>query len=182
MLEKYPELDLAIQTMKLQSEFYRPTAFWEEATATIVEELKEKGVKKFRSLPSMLDYFVPTYGIPGSGFSQSFIDDIASLMQGSFVFGSKQKMAVDQFFSGYLSALSDYRVLLAADVVGSLPYLRDFSESSVGFPVEHFEFDRRFFSRSSLNYLLGLCFLKRHLGGDVPKVVLEVGGGFGSVG
>ncbi|MCG9101358.1 putative sugar O-methyltransferase [Laribacter hongkongensis] len=182
MLKKYPELDLAIQTMKLQSELYCPTAFWEGAASTIVEELKKGGVKKFRSLPSMLDYFVPTYGTPGSGFSQSFIDRISSLMQDPLVFGSKQKMAVDQFFSGYLSALSDYRVLLAADDVGSPPYLQDFSESSVGFPVEHFEFDGRLFSRSSLNYLLGLCFLKRHLGGDVPKIVLEVGGGFGSLG
>ena len=52
----------------------------------------------------------------------------------------------------------------------------------VGNPKEQFTFQQRTFSRSSLNYLLGLSLLKKHLNGFVPKVVLEIGGGFGSLG
>ena len=37
-------------------------------------------------------------------------------------------------------------------------------------------------ARSSLNYILGLCFLKSFIGKDEIKTVLEIGGGFGSLG
>ena len=81
-----------------------------------------------------------------------------------------------------MSALADYRVLQAADDPSRLPHLHTFSESKVGEPVERFEFDGRYFSRSSLNYLLGLALLKKHLNGDMPRTVLEIGGGFGTLG
>jgi putative sugar O-methyltransferase len=48
--------------------------------------------------------------------------------------------------------------------------------------VEQFEFEGRRYSRSSLNYLLGLALLKRHLGTQPPGTVLEIGGGFGTLG
>jgi putative sugar O-methyltransferase len=63
-----------------------------------------------------------------------------------------------------------------------LPNLNTFSECSYGNPIERFEFEGRYFSRSALNYLLGLAFLKKHLNGDVPRTVIEVGGGFGTLG
>src|SRR6185436_321284 len=94
----------------------------------------------------------------------------------------KLQLRLDQFLNGHASALADYRVLLAADDSTKLPHLHTFSERTVGEPVEHFEFDGRRFSRSSLNYLLGLAFLKKHLDGDVLRTVLEIGGGFGTLG
>ena len=81
-----------------------------------------------------------------------------------------------------MSALADYRVLLAADTPNRFPQLHTFSESAVGLPVEYFEFDGHRYSRSSLNYLLGLALLKKHLDGNVPRTVLEIGGGFGTLG
>jgi putative sugar O-methyltransferase len=48
--------------------------------------------------------------------------------------------------------------------------------------MEQFEFDGNKYSRSSLNYLLGLTLLKKHLKGYVPKTILEIGGGFGTLG
>jgi putative sugar O-methyltransferase len=48
--------------------------------------------------------------------------------------------------------------------------------------VEQFEFEGRRFSRSSLNYLLGLALLKKHLGEQALGTVLEIGGGFGTLG
>src|SRR2546427_6937488 len=71
---------------------------------------------------------------------------------------------------------------LAADDPRKLPHLHSFSESSFGEPLEHFEFDGRRFSRSSLNYLLGLAVLKKHLESDMPRTIMEVGGGFGTLG
>ena len=78
--------------------------------------------------------------------------------------------------------MSDYRVLLAADDCNRKPWLHRYTECSYGNPTEQFIFDGRSFSRSSLNYLLGLAMLKKHLN-DIKEIsVLEVGGGFGTLG
>ena len=60
--------------------------------------------------------------------------------------------------------------------------LLSFSESSIGNLVEHFTFDKRTYSRSSLNYLLGLTFLQHVVPDFIPSKVLEIGGGFGTLG
>lgn len=181
-MHDYPELNRALEGMQTQSELYRPTSFWDEASLRIVAELCTHGIERFRSLPNALGFFVPTYGIPGSGFSEEQNKVLLDGLRREFPQAKKPHLALEQFLSGHMSALADYRVLLAADDSTRLPYLHIFSESKVGEPVEHFEFDGRRFSRSSLNYLLGLALLKKHLGGDVPRTVLEVGGGFGTLG
>ena len=73
-------------------------------------------------------------------------------------------------------------MLSAADNLSRKPYLHHFSESSYGNPVEQFTFDERNFSRSSLNCLLGLFMWKNHVEDLEELNVLEVGGGFGSLG
>ena len=168
--------------MQAQSELYRPTIFWAEASSRIVTELCTYGVEYFRSLPDALGFFVPTYGTPGSGFSVEQSAGLLGWLRREFPQTRKLQLALDQFLSGEMSAVADYRVLLAADDPRRLPHLHTFSESTVGEPVEHFEFDGRGFSRSSLNYMLGLALLKKHLHGDVPRTVLEIGGGFGTLG
>ncbi len=178
----YQQLSLAREDMKAQSELYQPTAFWGEASSRIVTEICMHAVEHFRSLPSALGFFVPTYGMPGGGFSEEQSRGLRDWLQCEFPQEFKSQLALDQFLKGEMSALADYRVLLAADDPDSLPHLHTFSESTVGNPVEHFEFDGRRFSRSSLNYLLGLALLKKHLGGEVPRTVLEIGGGFGTLG
>jgi putative sugar O-methyltransferase len=181
-MHDYEELDLARDAMRAQSELYRPSVFWNEASSQIAEELRSAGVDHFRSMRTALGFFVPTYGVPGNSFSG---EDSAALLgwsRANFANSKKPRLAIDQFLSGHMSALSDYRVLLAADDPRRAPYLHLFSESAVGDPPEHFEFDGRRFSRSSLNYLLGLALLKKHLGADVPRTVLEIGGGFGTLG
>jgi putative sugar O-methyltransferase len=133
-------------------------------------------------LSEILCFFAPTYGSPGNGFTVQQSADLSAGFRGEYPHAAKQQMALEKFLNGEMNAVSDYRVLLAADNPERLPYLHRFTESVVGEPVEHFEFDGRTFSRSSLNYLLGLALLKKHLQDDVPKTVLEVGGGFGSLG
>ncbi len=176
------ELFDARTEMDRQHALYRPTAFWAEASRKMVDDFEEHGMENFRALTMPLNFFVPTFGTPGSGFSQNAIDGVTDYYREKVDQSPKQLSALDQFFGGYNSALADYRVLLAGDDKNKLPHFHSFSESTVGNPKEHFEFDGRNFSRSSLNYLLGLCFLKKHLGNDVPRTVLEIGGGFGSLG
>ena len=178
----YEELDLAQDAMRAQSELYRPSVFWNEASSQIAAELRSAGVDHFRSMRTALGFFVPTYGVPGNSFTSEESATLLEWIRGKFANSKKPRLAIEQFLSGYVSALSDYRVLLAADDPRQAPYLHLFSESAAGDPPEHFEFDGRRFSRSSLNYLLGLALLKKHLGGDVPRTILEIGGGFGTLG
>lgn len=182
-MHDYPDLTLAREDMQGQNEFYRPTVFWDEASSRIVKDVCTYGIECFRTHPTALSFFVPTYGIPGGGFTEEQAAELLDCLRSEHASARKPQLALDQFLRGYISALSDYRVLLASDDSSRLPYLHTFSESAIGKPVEHFEFDGRHFSRSSLNYLLGLALLKKHLGGDdVPRTVLEIGGGFGSLG
>lgn len=179
----YPELTTAREDMRSQDELYRPSSFWDEASARIVGELVEGGIENFRRLTGPLGFFAPTFGTPGNCISQAQIDELTGHLKTAHPGATKALLGLEQFLSGYSAALADYRVLLAADNPAQLPHLHTFSESTVGNPVEHFEFDGRFFSRSALNYLLGLALLKKHLGpNEVPRTVLEIGGGFGTLG
>lgn len=61
---------------------------------------------------------------------------------------------------GYNTAKSDYRTFLATDK-DTYPYLSGLSESLIGSPVDYYNFNGKNYSRSFLNYLLGLNFLKK---------------------
>ncbi len=56
------------------------------------------------------------------------------------------------------------------------------SESTLGEPLEQLDIDGRLYSRSLLNYLRALVFLKRNVDCSGLRSVLEIGGGFGSLG
>lgn len=183
MKHKYPELQAAREEMRGQNELYRPSLFWDEASQKAVDELCEHGVEAFRSLPHALWFYAPTYGVPGNSFTAEQAAALRSMMTEANHFAQKARMSLAQFLNGESSAIADYRVLLAADDQTRMPYLHEFSESKTGEPVEHFEFDGRWFSRSALNYLLGLSVFKKHLKRDeVLQTVLEIGGGFGTLG
>jgi putative sugar O-methyltransferase len=175
----YHDLQQALEDMLAQDSLYRPTIFWEDASSVILREICEQGIDHFRSLPSSLVFFVPTYGTPGNSITFKEVALINAVLKES---PPKSVQTMRQFLSGELSALNDYRVLMAADNSLLLPILHSFSESKFGSPIEQFEFDGRRFSRSALNYLLGLVMLKRHLGDEPLRTVLEVGGGFGTLG
>jgi putative sugar O-methyltransferase len=173
------ELALALDDLQTQSPLYRPSAFWEDAAKGIVTEICELGIERFRSFPLALKFFVPTFGPPGSGLAR---DEAERLRAAAREFGRKAQLVVEHSVDGRLAAQADYRVVAAADDPSRVPYLHRFSESSVGQPIEHFELDGRMFSRSSLHYLLGLVLLKKHIGAHVPRRILEIGGGFGTLG
>lgn len=182
-IHAYPELMTAREDMRAQSELYRPSPFWDEASSRIVDELCEQGIENFRSLRYPLSFFAPTYGTPGNFITKEASALLLSTLQQAMPEAQKPWLGLEQFLSGKASAKADYRVLLAADTPARHPYLHTFSEGKKGNPVEHFEFDGRWFSRSSLNYLLGLCLLKKHLQpNEEIRTVVEIGGGFGTLG
>jgi putative sugar O-methyltransferase len=183
MNNDYPELKLALEDMRQQIDLYRPTHFWGEASSRIVEEIGMHGIERFRSLPMPLSFFVPTYGSPGNGFTPTQCDGLRRWLLAECPLAIKPQLALEAFLSGGTGSLADYRVIQAADDPKRLPFLHTFSESISGQPVEQFEFEGRRFSRSSLNYLLGLAMLKKFLPAeDLPRTVLEIGGGFGTLG
>ena len=178
---KYPELIDLKKANKVQDEIYQPSSFWDESSSEITKDLNLHGIENFRSIKSILSFFVPTYGAPSNSFQSEIIEEIDAFLKEKGT--KKQSLAMTEFLSGYFHALSDYRVFAASDDKVKKPFLSDFSESNFGNPVEQFEFDGKKYSRSSLNYILGLCMLKKHLTkNDGIKNVLEIGGGFGTLG
>lgn len=160
---------------------YKPGPYWIKATESLVEIISKNGLDDFRNDMMMSSFFVPKYGCPTNSFDENIIKELIDLTDSHN--DNKKSLAIRQFLTGYDHALSDYRVFIASNLDSKIPYLSKFSESKIGNPKEHFQFGNNNYSRSSLNYLLGLCFLKKHLTEeDDIKVVLEIGGGFGSLG
>ncbi|MEK8047671.1 putative sugar O-methyltransferase [Ideonella margarita] len=181
-MKAYPELAAVRAAMATAPDIYQPSVFWRDASATIVDELCAGGIEHFRSMETPLNYFVPTWGVPVSGFTAEQVQALTGLLARDYPGATKAQLAMAQFLSGESAAQADYRVLKAADDPTRLPHLHTFSESEAGSPVGQMSFEGRRFSRSSMNYLLGLAMLKKHLGAELPRVVLEVGGGFGTLG
>lgn len=178
----FSELDKSLAESENKSDYYRPTSFWREAAIKISDEIKIAGVQNFRNIGSALNFFVPNFGAPANGFSEPEVDALMLFARDDLKLSKKASMTLEQYLSGFFHARSDYRVLMASDIKNKRPYLHAFNESAFGNPVEQFQFDGRKYSRSSLNYLLGMSMLKQHIDTDSIKTVLEIGGGFGTLG
>ncbi len=180
MSTHFDQIDYYFKELTMQEGVYQPGYFWKAALAEIASSFNETGISSFRKAPVNLNFFIPTYGPPGNGFE---IDRITSFLE-SLGLGSnlKQKQFAKLCFDGSMQALADYRTFIASNNIGDNFDLLSFSESDVGSPQEHFKFNDNYFSRSSLNYLLGLSYLKKVAPHFVPRKVLEIGGGFGTLG
>ena len=165
-----------------QPELYQPTEFWREASSRIAEELTSGGFENFRRLAGPRSYFVPSYGPPGNQLSQDEVARLERCILQSTFHGSKTHQTLMEMLSGRAWALADYRVFLAGDRADVLPDLSQVSESNTGNAPDQFEVDGRSFSRSMLNYLHGLVFIKQVIGDAGIRTVLEIGGGFGTLG
>ena len=158
---------------------YKAGPFWESALKNIATNFYENGIANFRNDVLNLKFFVPTYGYPGNGYSEKQINTIREIASR---FPQKQKIFMENSLNGFNHASADYGTFFSSNFKNDHLKLLSFSESSVGNPVEHFKFDKKNYSRSSLNYLLGLTFLQHTVPGFVPSKVLEIGGGFGTLG
>ena len=173
-------LEKAFDLMAEQEALYQSSSFWEEACKKISKTFVESDFNNFRRDQQGLNFFIPTYGFPGNSFSKVNIGKIMELFYEPEL--RKNYLAQENFLKGDLLANADYRVLKAANSKDDTLDLLSFSESSFGNPIEQFEIEDKIFSRSSLNYLLGLSFLKTLLPNFIPNKVLEIGGGFGTLG
>lgn len=164
----------------VQGEHYQATSFWNTAIDPMISDLEKHGMENFRSWPSALSYFVPTYGVPGNGLPQDIMKAMIELTATAKTY--KQQQALQKFISGENQAFADYRVA-AAVLKKTAPWLLEAaSESKIGNPTEQFIFDGKQYSRSFLNYLLGLAALSEHCDLKSISNVLEIGGGYGTLG
>jgi len=177
----YNLLEVMLNDMEAAPKLYRPTQFWKHGVQRVLDDLRCHGVERFRSLSSALGFFAPTYAFPGFCQQSEVCLQLANILAENSATDPRWQLSLNQFLSGEMQAFSDYRVYLAT-LQDSHPYLDRVSESSEGKPVEQFTFDGRCFSRSFLNYLLGLNFLKTCCDLSQVNTVLEIGGGYGTLG
>lgn len=176
-------LDASYEAAQTNSAIYKPTIFWQNACEQLVDQMRGGMVDRFRSLSGPLGYFVPTYGAPGSGCSKDQFESIERSVS-SVSLPPKVTMTLQRSVDGNAAAEADYRVLTASGAIQNWPVTKPFVESEVGTPIEQFTFEGARYSRSSLNYSLGLAYLTSLVGrtwADRP-IVLEIGGGFGTLG
>lgn len=175
-----PLLERMLADMESAPEPYRPTRFWRKAIGDLVEEIEEHGVESFRRLPACLLYFVPVYGQRSYLLAKRRRHRLYRLARRiPKIRGLARKLP--RFYENEIQAAGDYRVFLATDS-SAPPDLTKVSEDGFGKPLEQFEFEGRSYSRSLLNYLRGLTFLKRHTDTTSLRSVLEIGGGYGTLG
>ncbi|MGB3750064.1 MAG: putative sugar O-methyltransferase [Arcobacteraceae bacterium] len=169
-----------LDDMNLQDKLYCPTSFWIEASNTIKSELNENNLENFRSLLYTRSMFVPVYANPMYLDNPELFEETKEVMVQT-TNDIKSNIRLERSMSGYTQAFSDYRVLEATNK-NYAPFTDKISESNIGNPIEQFTFNRRNFSRSLLNYLLGLNFIKQHIRNPEINTVMEIGGGFGTLG
>lgn len=180
MKTKYPLLNTMLEDMQNQNKLYKPTSFWEYGSSLLIDELNQNNVKNFRSFKQARGFFAPGYTaldyLENPEKYQHLIDELNNITE-----DKRFTTRVQRLFNGYTSAFCDYRVLNGSNI-DKAPYVDKVSESKVGNPIEQVEFDGRNFSRSFLNYLLGLNFLKQNIDTSDIRTVMEIGGGFGTLG
>jgi putative sugar O-methyltransferase len=156
---------------------YKPTFFWKDATENFFKIFYKVGIKNFKRNSLANSFFIPLYNFG----KEKNILQIQDLIKKKKI-SKKFLFYFSNLVSGKFQALSDYRVFKAADNQSKYPFLHTFTEKKLGNPVEQFEFDNKKFSKSSLNYLLGLAFFKKNIKKFIPRVTLEIGGGYGVLG
>lgn len=179
-MNKYKLLDLMIEDNKSQDTLYKPTSFWEVCSQQIADDLKENGIENFRALNTPKSFFAPTYAFINYLDDEKSYDKIRDELK-NVTNDFKMSKKLENLLDGYSHAFSDYRVLKATNK-DIKPFTDKVSESGIGNPLEQYEFEGRKFSRSFLNYSLGLNFLKYHVDTSNISTVMEIGGGFGTLG
>lgn len=160
---------------------FQPTHYWQLCSQRLLTDLAENGISKFRSQPAPLTHFVPTYTLNALAGQPEKLAQIDSALRAALPESGKMQITLDRLIAGSEQAEADYRVYRASER-DHAPYIANVSESTIGAPVGQLERNDRRFSRSMLNYLLGLSFVKSVVGEFPVRTVLEIGGGFGTLG
>lgn len=174
---KVNKLELLKEILKEKDEIYQPSIFWRDLHRRFDQLFLKKRIQSFRSDKLANNFFVPLYHLRREQGSKM----ILKLLHKRGI-SKRLSFEIKKLLSGYNQAEIDYKVFSLSDIKHKKPYLYKFTESKFGNPVEHFRFNGKYFSRSALNYLKGISFLKIKTKNFVPKIILEIGGGFGTLG
>ena len=166
---------------KTLDELYQATSFWDAGVPLITKDLEVEGFENFRRWSHSLGFFVPTYGAPGNSLTPELIEKLVTWSKDNHL-NPKQTSFVSDWATGRLTAENDYRVLKAAVMGSANEFLMEFSESNIGNPIERISLDDRWHSRSSMNYLMGLACLGKFIDLKSLTNILEIGGGYGTLG
>jgi putative sugar O-methyltransferase len=171
-------LDTVISDMETAESVFKPTNFWQSGLGYIIDDLTKYGFGSFRSHKSAQLFYVPLYSYRCSK-KRKIARYICKLLK--TVVNRRVGRRTIRILDGSDQAECDCRLFRVSDTKAP-PQLEDLSESQVGNPVESLTFDSKHYSKSFLNYLRGLTFLKKHT--DTPNIrgVLEIGGGYGTLG
>lgn len=166
-------LESMLSDLDSAPELYRPTDFWTTGLQRVVTDLRNRGFEDFRRHPSATWFYAPRYA--ATVRSGRVLGRVLSLLGAG---GRLAQSRVDQV----PVARYDRAVVEALDPRDRSPRIADANESAVGMPGEQIVFDGRRYSRSMLNYLRGLVMLKRAIPDLQIETVLEIGGGYGTLG
>lgn len=161
-----------------QNKNYQPSSFWKTNIIKFFGIFEKYGLSNFRSNSLANNFFIPLYHLKREKNAGKVFKIINNQKKNS----PKLVTELSKQLSGHNHALADYRTFKASDNSKKLPFIHLFSENRVGKPKEQFNFDGKVYSRSSLNYLLGISCLKKVTENFIPKNILEIGGGFGILG
>ena len=163
--------------IKNKKKIYQPSIFWQSASLKFYKQFKNKDLKNFKKNILASHMFIPTYSLNND---KNIKINKKKLINKNLE--KKIKFFLKNALNGYTHALSDYRVFKAGEISRKSFDLKNFSETTFGSPLEQFIFEKKKYSRATLNYLLGLTFFKKNTKKFIPKVVLEIGGGYGALG
>lgn len=169
-------LKMMLDDMASAEKLYKPTNFWQSGLERIVRDLEEQGFENFREHQSAQVFYAPVYAHRHWRKRRRLATALVWILG---LLRRRSGQALRRRLVGIDSAFQDYRVFRASDSQGGIDL--DVGESDVG-GGERFEFDGKRYSRSFLNYLRGMEFLKRHVLTQDVSSILEIGGGYGSLG
>lgn len=172
-MESRALLETMLSDLDTAPELYSPTDFWRTGLERVVADLRERGFDEFRRHPSATHFYAPRYAPVSRPLA------VASNLLARA--GANGKLLADRIDQAPV-ARAHHAVVRALDPVDAHPRIADADESDAGAPTEQLVFDGRRYSRSSLNYLRGLVALKRAVPDLRIETVLEIGGGFGTLG
>ena len=181
------ELKLMLIDMEKASDLYRPTHYWKTLFNKVLSEQKKYRSHNLKNHP----HFIPKFRTRfyKSGLKEKFWDLVINILEKSSVnFLNRIGRFLIRNILGYSQAYEKFLIFNAADHPDIPPVIRDFSESLEGGARErrgyYAKINNKIYSKGSLKYLRGIAFLKKTIQEESRKIVniLEIGGGFGSLG
>ena len=174
-----PELQQMLDDMLDADSMFQPTQFWSICMKEIIDDLDTYGMDTFKSHKSALSYYVQRYALDPYLFQKDIYNQICNTVA---PLKMHLEVALKEYMDGIARSDADYRVFNAADIEGKAPKLSHIGEDLYGKPIESLVYDNKLYSVSLLSYLKKLAFLKKHVDTENISNIMEIGGGYGTLG